>query len=430
MASGIILPIDRIFSLAKCWHGVEIIPASGVIGDDELNQLRFKIRKGEIKVDISQNGEIQLPPNLRDEMFHLAYNLGLPVTHFAELSDEQLSEAAQVLFKSLGAVLNSNLVKMEEYAPLIADYRICRPDLCGTPNELVPLHVPKKSYTEIDNGSIIDAVQAFVKEYGFKIATAGTLEAGKKFFMSVQTDDSEWSLENGEDFSSLFNFVTSHDGTMGFQVFDCMIRIVCMNTLRWALAAKGDLSITTYHTSKAAEFVSKLPDILKATLDNRAVFRRFMNELCGISISRVEAQNLIAGYFTSLADVETSDESPIIITDDADKKETKKALRKSNKVLSTRMYNQIEGIYTLFCMGKGNHGQTLADVLNGATEYWTSGDGTGKDSQRIEKAYKAQFGQAAQHKMRFAEMLRGDAASLDLLKEQGAKALDTYRKLS
>jgi hypothetical protein len=43
--------------------------------------------------------------------------------------------------------------------------------------------------------------------------------------------------------------------------------------------------------------------------------------------------------------------------------------------------------------------------LNGATEFWTSGDGVGQSATAGKKAYSSEFGTAAANKERFAEYL-------------------------
>ena len=63
----------------------------------------------------------------------------------------------------------------------------------------------------------------------------------------------------------------------------------------------------------------------------------------------------------------------------------------------------------------GNSGQSLYDVLNGATEFWTSGDGVGRTATAGKKAYSSEFGTAANNKEKFADYLTsGRFQSTDL----------------
>jgi hypothetical protein len=72
---------------------------------------------------------------------------------------------------------------------------------------------------------------------------------------------------------------------------------------------------------------------------------------------------------------------------------------------STRTLNAVSGITDLAIRGRGNSGETMYDVLNGATEYWTSGDGVGRDTSGSAKAYSSEYGTAAKHKVNFADYL-------------------------
>jgi hypothetical protein len=52
------------------------------------------------------------------------------------------------------------------------------------------------------------------------------------------------------------------------------------------------------------------------------------------------------------------------------------------------------------------------DVLNGATEFWTSGDGVGRTASAGKKAYSSEFGNAAASKEKFSEyLIRGEFES-------------------
>jgi hypothetical protein len=79
---------------------------------------------------------------------------------------------------------------------------------------------------------------------------------------------------------------------------------------------------------------------------------------------------------------------------------------KDNK-LSTRSLNAAREIARLAANGIGNIGRTLYDLANGATEYWTSGEGTGRNASVASRTYRSQLGSAAEHKRNFIAMLAG-----------------------
>lgn len=330
MASGIEKPVDRIFStLGSEWH-----------------------KAADVVVCIGQ-------------------------TQFEELSPRIIEGQASFMVDGQSYIMPNHKI-------LAADYRLCRPDLVGTPHEIVPLHIPKNSYRPIENAELFALLRdslADVLDKGATVTCAGTLEAGKKCFASVSIgDELRVKTKTGnETIKTSLNFVTSHDGTLGLRCYDSMIRIVCMNTLRWSLEAQGEVGFSVYHTANASLKINHVAEMVQAIMAGRGEFVRCMEELAQIDADTRQLANIPLGYFASMQD----------------KKEE----------LATRSLNAGEEITRLAYRGKGNSGRTLYDLANGATEYWTSGEGTGKKSDTSERMYKAEFAGAADHKTRFVQGL-------------------------
>jgi hypothetical protein len=276
--------------------------------------------------------------------------------------------------------VDGNMVDLPNYKALIADLRGL-----GMQDQMVPLHVPKEGYKVISNEEIFDAAVEAIKDVDAKITSIMTLENRKKFALSVNLGDDVMKV-NGDDIHAHLNFVSSHDGTMNLKAYDSTIRVVCMNTLRWSLEAAGEVGFTIRHTKNAAIALENLPELVNAILAGRINFKEVMTYLASCKVDSNEALAMTAGYF---------------------------CMESGSPTLSTRSLNSAQSIVDLFANGKGNNGKTLYDLANGATEYWTSGDGVGRNANDIVKSYKAEFGMAADHKNRFVELL----ANEDRLKE-------------
>ena len=268
---------------------------------------------------------------------------------------------------------------------LIADYSACRPDLAGTENELVPLHTPKDGYRVIPNKELFGLLVDSLRDIdGATVSCVGTLEAGKKVFASVSIgDELRVNTRQGKDkILANLNFVSSHDGTLGFRVYDSTVRIVCMNTLRWSLEAQGEVGFSVYHTAGADLRMKNLPALVSAILKGRSDFVECMDELAKIDADVRALREIPLGYFLA---------------------------NTGKDELATRSLNASDEITRLAHKGLGNRGETLYDLANGATEYWTSGEGTGKGSTpATSRKYKAEFGTAAEHKTRFVAGLMHD----------------------
>ncbi len=291
-------------------------------------------------------------------------------------------------------------VPMGNHKALIADYRECNPDLISdesTSGGLVPLHIPKNGYQPIENVAVWDAMETAIADVeGVKISSCGTIEAGKIFFISVTLADGGKFQVNGDEYLANLNFLTSHNGVYAMEAFDSMIRQICRNTVRWSREAAGEVGFKAYHTLNADFAMKNIGGLINQILTGRAKFKDSMQYLASVSVSVDDAKALVTGYFAQI---------------------------QNKKELATRSLNTIEAITELFQRGTGNQGKTLYDLLNGFTEYYSGGDGTGKDASKTEKMCKANFGMAANHKDAVMNLLlAGDDRRLQVI-ESGREAM-------
>lgn len=337
---GIEKPIDKVLSTQGAeWHGLADVVTD--IDDTTIAPLLFKIRTGTVSVDVD--------------------GVSVPMTH---------------------------------HKALVADMRH-RDDLKDTEDALVPLHIPKKGYAPIENGGVWEALKKSLAGTGIKISSAGTLHAGKKFFLSADLLGHSEQVINGDKFYSYLNFVTSHDGTMALTILDSKIRQVCMNTVMASLACAGDMKFKIYHTAGADLAVSNIGDLINAVIQERADFKTSLEYLASVAISTADAESLYAGYLAGATGAED---------------------------LAKRSRNAVDELTSLFARGIGNKGETLYDSWNGLTQYFTHGDGTGKKANKEEKAYKSRFGTAADHKAIFTNYLLSPDKVRELI-EKGRELL-------
>lgn len=304
------------------------------------------------------------------------------------------------------AEINGMTVPLEGWQTLMADFSY-RDNLVEE-EKYLPLHVAKKGYEVIPNAVVWNAQKEALAKIDHTITTVGTLESGRRFFTCVQLADSSF-VANGDKFLSFVIFVTSHDGSLSFRIYDSTTRVVCMNTLQASLSDAGALNYRVRHTKNAQFAIENLPSLVDASLSGRAKFVDNLGYLASRNVTQSEAQNIIAGFF-ALKNAHTKRGVKDLIA----------------KPLSTRAFNAIESIHTLFNNGKGNHGKTYYDLLNGATEYWTHGDGTGKTANPLQKAYKSEFGAAADYKKDFANYLMATDEKMEGFARKGAALLADY----
>jgi phage/plasmid-like protein (TIGR03299 family) len=284
--------------------------------------------------------------------------------------------------------IDGSKIVLPNHKVLCADMRGVRTDLDES-NGIIPLHIPKNGYQVITNEQVWDMMESALKDLDATITSVGTLEGGKKFFISVSIGESEM-IVNKDKFKFFINFVTSHDGTIAMIVYDSSMRIVCMNTLRWSMQAAGDVNFRIMHTKNAELALKNLPELINAILTGRAEFKDVMEYLATCKVDNNDALAMAAGYFC----LNTGDEE-----------------------LSSRSMNAATEIATLFSRGIACYGETLYDLANGATEYWTSGLGTGRNGvDEGTRLYRSSMGSAAEHKQMFVAMLANEDRRKEALK--------------
>jgi Domain of unknown function (DUF932) len=270
-------------------------------------------------------------------------------------------------------------ILIEGQKGLVADFRHREQEFQDRSLPFSPykfLAAPGKDYHVFENSDVFKAAEDAIGESGAKIVTCGTLSGCKVFFLTIDIGNTQLIASNGDKFESYLNLITSHDGTLALQAYDSSTRIVCMNTLKYSLNTAGDLGFTFKHTKGNAGKFENFGRFANAILENRNTFMEAYNGLLTIPMSELECKYLVSGFLAG-----------------------------ESEKLSTNAYNKANSIADFFRLGKGNKGESMADVLNGFTEFYTSGDGTGKTASIAEKVSSANFGNASEWKAEFFDLL-------------------------
>ncbi len=250
----------------------------------------------------------------------------------------------------------------------------------------VTLDVVTDRYSIIQNRQVFKTMSESFRGTGleYTLSCIGTLGGLKKFFISVAVgDDDGGFMVNDDKFHGNVNFITSHDGG-SFHAHDSLTRIVCQNTLRSSLSGQKNVDFKIRHKGNTQAKCEDLSRYLKNVFTAREVFIEKMGRLADHKVNGEDIRQVVGGYFVM---------------------EAFKRGEKLEEGFKSRSLNMIDGITDLAINGQGNRGQSLYDTLNGATEFWTSGDGVGQSATAGKKAYSSEFGTAAANKERFAEYL-------------------------
>lgn len=203
----------------------------------------------------------------------------------------------------------------------------------------------------------------------------------------------------------LLNFYNSHDATFGFRGFGSVTRGVCDNQCMLALKGpKEAFDFTFYHSKSGEAQLDNLPQMIEACQHHAAAYSKLAEQMKNKTITQVQARAIAM-----------------------------ELLSKISGNSSMRNFNAAEEIAHLAFNGMGNQGlENMYGFWNGVTQYFSSGDGSGKTVTPFKKMVSSSFGTAAEKKKDILTMLQrpsGDFLSdmdIDLLAASGEKLLLEY----
>jgi len=232
-----------------------------------------------------------------------------------------------------------------------------------------------KKYEVLQN---YDAFAPFevIADYGYTLETAGVIDGGKKVWILAKTPE---EYQVGED--KILDYIlmyTSHDGSSGSCFRDVDIRVVCNNTLTWALDRKSIAEYKLRHTSSIGSRVQELTDNLRTRDGNVVRAIDEMNRFTEIEMTPETLKYYIEAVMPWL------------------KNRHKESIPEMGIFVRNRAKPVYEKITDLFYNGKGNKGKTLWDAYNAITEYhdhsknhkdWVKGTQFGASSRDKMNAY-------------------------------------------
>ena len=289
--------------------------------------------------------------------------------------------------------------------------------------QVTPLCIASESFQVQDPDFFWSIVENAFAEIPYRVTCVGTHSNRRKIWLSLELIEKENFIAGGEKFAAHVNIMEGRDKTQRFVIVSSMIRVVCANTFQWtvqeahALIAKAGMEKVraglvktdngfvgkAKHTVNFADYIKAIEKdlpVLMATPD--AFAKVYDKQLIKRKVSKEQIRKILLGMYAIKTKVKGSD------------------------LPSTRTLNQINGIETLVHTGKGNVGKTMADVWNGITEYYTSGDGSGSKDP-VKKFQNSEFGTGSRIKTDSFWNLIEDA-EIERMEKEGQRLLDLAAK--
>lgn len=221
-----------------------------------------------------------------------------------------------------------------------------------------------------------------------------------------------FQLENASEFfigtdkhTIFLNFYNAHDGTFGFRGFGSLTRGVCDNQCMLALKGpKEAMDFTFFHSRSGDAQLDRLSEMIQACQHHAQAYSKLAEQMKNKAVNQVTARAIAM-----------------------------EILNRINEGPSIRNFNAAEEIAHLAFNGKGNKGlDNMWGLWNGVTDYFSSGNGSGKTVSKFKKMVSSSFGNAAEKKKEILLMLQrssGDLISdsdIDAMADAGEKSLLEY----
>lgn len=157
------------------------------------------------------------------------------------------------------------------------------------------LGVTGNYYTAIQNEAHADLLNALVDESEGVIETAGSLNDGKKVFITIKLPQA--MQIGGSDEVDLYIIATnSHDGSSNFEFLVSPVRVVCQNTLTAAFSSsKSRFGIR--HTSSSGDKIQQARETLGLTWKYVEDFEREAQKLIDASLTNTQFEDIIRDLY-------------------------------------------------------------------------------------------------------------------------------------
>ena len=239
------------------------------------------------------------------------------------------------------------------------------------------LGVVKDSYKPIQNVEIWETVERglrHVRKDAWNVATSGSIQGGKRVFVSVKLEESEWELSGGDKYRSYLSFTSGHDGTLALEAGLSGTRNVCSNTFHAHLEEKRDVARKVVHSGAVNRKLLDMAESVRRFAETNTRVKGTLEGMRARPVSEDDARRFAVGYFDKWSRFGEPDELA-------------------------------EKVFDAFKNGKGNEGKTRYDLYNGFTDYYTH---DGYDSNPWKKFASSEFGWRAQRKAHLFDVLASD----------------------
>ena len=184
------------------------------------------------------------------------------------------------------------------------------------------LGVVNKNYKIVQNSELFEIADSLPNA---KVETAGTLFNGAQSYVLMKDD--EWAVNGNDEMHEYLCLMNSHNGTLSLSALPTSIRVVCNNTLSWAISQGSQRMIKLKHTGDISAKILSLKQALDEWHEHKTSFRGKVQVLARARWSREQIQSFWMDCYEM---VEGQVPRDTVLMKDSDEKLRKKAMSTMN----------------------------------------------------------------------------------------------------
>ncbi len=281
-------------------------------------------------------------------------------------------------------------------------WQILYPSDC--PNEIIGKPFNPESYRPITNAEFLELARKSTEGCPVKLVSAGSVRRRGRVFLSFESEMLPIYKAGGREFNGFINFGNGHDQSCVLWVNNSNICTVCDNTFSFNLAmvekALGDQASGSRqrHTKNIVGRLPAMSEVIKTAILAQESFAIAFEKMASTPITGDQAIQLFTGFVAE----------------------------PGKEKISTRAANIIAKLVDLFRTGKGNRGESLADVFSATTDYYTH-ESAGGTKNLARQFQSSEFGTGQDRK---AEMfgLLAEPADVETAVKRGADRIQATEK--
>ena len=221
------------------------------------------------------------------------HGLGQIIT--PNMSVEEMQETSQVNYE-VAKTANFHICPTTGEMIQANDFAMVRKEIGDHKTQFTGLKFANVSeqYQPVQPHTIVKFFHDLAKKYDLQIDTIGALKGGRKIWAMAKMGDS-FTLAGGDTVDQYCLLSTSYDKTMATRIGFTSVRVVCNNTLQYAIGKDGKSFISVPHST--AFDAEKVKMDLGIVANGWSNFSQIANELSNVKLSDKQALRWLVDIF-------------------------------------------------------------------------------------------------------------------------------------